>query len=433
MPNRTINKKIKILLSTAFIIAVGGQLLAGHTTYKEARVFACTTEQECQNVIEAAKEKRAALAEEQKGLEAKSADTKKQMENLIAQLELYQTEISALNIELTNLKDQQVQLNGSIAENKEKIKSRLVKTQLSMETNTALQFIATSTSITDFIEKVQVVNDLSEADTTLIKTLSAQIVQLKENEEKQALRLGEVEKLTAEVDKLRASKKVELDQYLAEVAQKSADQQAASNQIAVSQQQLAEIESARAAAAQAAAAEEAERAAEAARARASAGRAIEPAEVPSVPIPSNGTALQNERAAFQYFVSQGYTRAAAAGIIGNFYAESAMDPTKRQYGGGPGRGLAQWGYNMDGGRFNSLIIWARANGQSEWALDTQLAWTVHELETYGSFRSLNSALQTTNDVAYAAYYFGKIFEAPARLEDSIGERTSTARAVLARN
>jgi len=58
----------------------------------------------------------------------------------------------------------------------------------------------------------------------------------------------------------------------------------------------------------------------------------------------------NEKTAFDYFVNRGMTKIRAAGIIGNLDQESGMDPTIQQYGGGPGRGIAQW---STGGRWDT--------------------------------------------------------------------------------
>lgn len=392
------------------------------------KVSACTTTSECNSEIEKAKQKRAELKEQQKKLEAESADIQTQLANVVRQLEAYQEETTAITIELGQLKDQQVKLKAGIAENDKKIRKRLLDTQLSLETNVNLQFIANSSSITELIERMQAVSDLSKSDRNLIQTLSEQVKVLEENEKKQKERQADLDKAMKESEQLRQSKQADLDKYAKEVQAKLNEQQSETNKINISQNQINEIEEANK---RAEALKRQEEAARAARARAS--KPVEPAPVPTAPIKGNGTPSQNEKSAFQYLVARGYTREAAAGIIGNFYVESGMDPTKRQYYGGPGRGLAQWGFNMDGGRFNDLIDWARSQNRSEWSLDTQLDWTIYELQTYGSFRELNRALKSSHDVGYTTYYFGKIFEAPARLSDSIAERTSKAQQVLSRN
>src|SRR5438105_13835498 len=57
----------------------------------------------------------------------------------------------------------------------------------------------------------------------------------------------------------------------------------------------------------------------------------------------------NDKIAFDYFLGKGLTAVQSAGIIGNLDQESGMDPTISQFGGGPGRGIAQW---SAGGRWD---------------------------------------------------------------------------------
>src|ERR1700677_3602014 len=66
---------------------------------------------------------------------------------------------------------------------------------------------------------------------------------------------------------------------------------------------------------------------------------------------TSGAALSsNEEAAYDYFVGKGLKSFQAAGIVGNLMQESDVDPSSVQYGGGPGRGIAQWSV---GGRWGS--------------------------------------------------------------------------------
>jgi len=58
--------------------------------------------------------------------------------------------------------------------------------------------------------------------------------------------------------------------------------------------------------------------------------------------------------AMSYFMGQGWTRAQAAGIVGNLWAESRVKHDQAQHGGGPGYGLAQW----EGPRQASFAQWA---------------------------------------------------------------------------
>jgi len=118
----------------------------------------------------------------------------------------------------------------------------------------------------------------------------------------------------------------------------------------------------------------------------------------------------NEQTAFNYFVNRGMTKIRAAGIIGNLDQESGMDPTIEQYGGGPGRGIAQWSV---GGRWDTYaqdnVVWYAQNretGLTRWSLQTQLDFIWYELHnfSYYGFSELHQA--TTIDQAVIAFQNG---------------------------
>ncbi|MDY6045250.1 MAG: phage tail tip lysozyme [Peptoniphilus sp.] len=83
----------------------------------------------------------------------------------------------------------------------------------------------------------------------------------------------------------------------------------------------------------------------------------------------------NEEKIWNYFKDLGYSDAATAGILGNLYQESRFDPSCKQYGGGPGRGLAQWG----GSRLAELRSFAKSQGKSSTDLGVQLAFIDKEM------------------------------------------------------
>lgn len=118
----------------------------------------------------------------------------------------------------------------------------------------------------------------------------------------------------------------------------------------------------------------------------------------------------NEKTAFQFFVSKGLTRSQAAGIVGNLIQESNVLPKAAQYGGGPGRGIAQWSI---GGRWNSdhhdNVVWfAGTRGESPWALDTQLEFIWYELKSF-SYYGLGK-LRAADTVSEATVAFQDDFE-----------------------
>jgi uncharacterized protein (TIGR03382 family) len=93
----------------------------------------------------------------------------------------------------------------------------------------------------------------------------------------------------------------------------------------------------------------------------------------------------NDKTAFDFFVAKGLTSFQSAGIVGNLDQESGVDPNAVQFGGGPGRGIAQWSV---GGRWdttpNGNVVWyAKQKGQSEWSLNLQLEFIWYELTTFG--------------------------------------------------
>ena len=122
-----------------------------------------------------------------------------------------------------------------------------------------------------------------------------------------------------------------------------------------------------------------------------------------------GYNADNARSAFTVFTnSYGFTTAQSAGIVANLIAESGVDPTIAQHGGGPGRGIAQWSV---GDRWDELLTWASANHCSPLTLSTQCAFIAHELKTTESQAGLKLTAQTT--AAEAAAAFQTWYERPA--------------------
>jgi hypothetical protein len=136
----------------------------------------------------------------------------------------------------------------------------------------------------------------------------------------------------------------------------------------------------------------------------------------------------NDGVAFHYFVSKGLSDVQAAGIIGNLDQESGMDPTVWEYGGGPGRGIAQW---SAGGRWdsdaNDNVVWyASKHGVDPWSLQTQLDFIWYELTTIGyGF----SQLKASTDVTAATLAFMSKYEMCGACNST--NRVAHAKAALA--
>lgn len=129
-----------------------------------------------------------------------------------------------------------------------------------------------------------------------------------------------------------------------------------------------------------------------------------PTEDDLPPLTSEASLGNNARTAFNYFVAKGLTKIQAAGVVGNLMQESSVRPTAVEYGGGPGRGIAQWSV---GGRFNtgskSLTAYANARGANRWALQTQLDFIWYELATVGGYGLADLRAATTINAAVTAF------------------------------
>ena len=118
----------------------------------------------------------------------------------------------------------------------------------------------------------------------------------------------------------------------------------------------------------------------------------------------------NEQTAFNFFVSKGLTKAQSAGIVGNLIQESSVVPTAVEFGGGPGRGIAQWSV---GGRwdhsFHDNNVWfAHAHGESRWSLNEQLGFIWYELHSVGGYGL--TALRKTTTIRGATLVFMRDYE-----------------------
>jgi hypothetical protein len=112
----------------------------------------------------------------------------------------------------------------------------------------------------------------------------------------------------------------------------------------------------------------------------------------------------NQHAAFDYFVARGLSKRQAAGIVGNLIQESSVNPNAVEFGGGPGRGIAQWsvGGRWDTSHGDNVTSYASQHGESRWALTTQLDFIWFELTTDGyGYSALKAA--TTVSAAVLAF------------------------------
>lgn len=144
---------------------------------------------------------------------------------------------------------------------------------------------------------------------------------------------------------------------------------------------------------------------------------------------SSEAALSNtQKTAYNFFVSKGLKNYQAAAVVGNLIQESSVNPNSVQYGGGPGRGIAQWSvggrWDHDGG--DNLVAYANSLGLSRWSLTAQLDFVWHELTAVGGYGY--TALKNSTSLSQATIVFQNDFEGCGTCDQS--KRISYAQQVL---
>lgn len=90
-----------------------------------------------------------------------------------------------------------------------------------------------------------------------------------------------------------------------------------------------------------------------------------------------------------YLMANGFTRTAAAGVVGNLQQESSLNPNA------PGGGLAQW---------------QAPRGPTSWSLAAQLQYLVHDMHT--NYSGLLGQMNAAGSPAAAAVMFQNTYERP---------------------
>jgi hypothetical protein len=118
--------------------------------------------------------------------------------------------------------------------------------------------------------------------------------------------------------------------------------------------------------------------------------------------------------AMKFFIDRGFSVQSSAGIVGNLVAESSIDPTRNQMGGGPGRGVAQWTVDQ---RWQTFLKFADNRKLDPNTLDAQLRFIVHEMPS--AMGSDAQKIKSMTDADAAAELFMRKYERPGieRLEE----------------
>jgi hypothetical protein len=140
-------------------------------------------------------------------------------------------------------------------------------------------------------------------------------------------------------------------------------------------------------------------------------------------------ALSNsQETAFNFFVNKGLTKIQSAAIVGNLIQESSVDPTAVEFGGGPGRGIAQWsvGGRWDTTSHDNMTWYASTNGLTRSSLTAQLGFIWYELTTFSGFGL--ASLKAATTISSAVVAFQDKFEICGTCDQS--RRITSAQTVL---
>lgn len=144
---------------------------------------------------------------------------------------------------------------------------------------------------------------------------------------------------------------------------------------------------------------------------------------------SSNEKRSNENIVWDYLIEQGYSAIQVAGIIGNMYQESGVNPAREETNG-IGYGLVQWSF----GRRQQLEAFAESKGKSASDIYVQLEFLVKELREGKQLRG-TYAEQFANpysvDQATEAFCWG--FERPHKDHANMANRKKQAWAAYYRN
>ncbi len=152
--------------------------------------------------------------------------------------------------------------------------------------------------------------------------------------------------------------------------------------------------------------------------------------------------MSNALLIYNQLCASGLTHAGALGLLGNFMAESGLEPNRLQGDFSPNRslsraytadvtagrisrtqfsrdqkgyGLAQWTYfnfsTGEGRKLNLYDFWKKS-GKALDDVSMQVSFALHELSTEGQYASLWKLLKTTRDIYTAVEKVCRLYEQP---------------------
>ena len=135
-----------------------------------------------------------------------------------------------------------------------------------------------------------------------------------------------------------------------------------------------------------------------------------------------------EEVVWDYLKAAGYSDIQVAGIIGNLYQESGLNPARVE-SNGEGIGLVQWSF----GRKQSLINYASSKGVDWSDLEIQLEFLVSELDSKQFYQPYKDTFMNPYSVSEATEAFCFGFERPNKAKANLSFRQEKAWEAYYRN
>ena len=135
-----------------------------------------------------------------------------------------------------------------------------------------------------------------------------------------------------------------------------------------------------------------------------------------------------EEVVWDYLKAAGYSDIQVAGIIGNLYQESGLNPARVE-SNGEGIGLVQWSF----GRKQNLINYASSKGKDWTDLESQLEFLVDELDSKQFYQPYKDTFINPYSVSEATEAFCFGFERPNKAKANLDFRVEKAWEAYYRN
>ena len=204
--------KAAVALLLVFALVVTPYVVTSPVT-AEAATLASLQEkqQQLKKQAEANKKKLEALKADKEKQQEYKETLDDQMATVQSQIDTLNEQISALDDNITALENQIADKQASIDENLDLLKKRIRAVYVSGET-TNLEIILSAESVTDFADKVEILQAVTEHDTQLINSLKEEMKQI----ESQKAEIEESRSQVAESKKELDSKRSELNELIQE-------------------------------------------------------------------------------------------------------------------------------------------------------------------------------------------------------------------------